>query len=457
MLKKILIILFFITSVPIILISCKNNEEKVRQIEIKKSDNEKSDKRWYNLLNTYYKDNFDNKEKLQYLSNDQSWVIIRILKHPLYGLDYKKVIEIFLDNINPNELRTFKTESLKLNYLIYIWKTLSFNSKIKSEPFQFDAFNSDNVTKINKEKLEIDSIARQILDNKDKKRTLLEKSYAPFLLESIRHNSDYTDDYLYKDYDSFKKHPYDFKKFWFHILYNHKVRPFSEIVETNSVDEDRKFINSSIYNAFSELWNYKLSDDENINNVLFNIYNKGEFLSIKNVNSFNHESTKENEINIIFNSNQELNIKQKFGIETKEIILNNEFLIRIINIIEKPKLHTFEEFKNIYQLNNRKWFTNTKPSENKNYKYIINTKKIFTKDHSNLKKIYLVKNDNIFTYSQNSSYPFMLKKFIKYYYEKYDIKENSLVLSLDDFFPKLKNAQEYKELLHEFIREVVRW
>ncbi|EIE42366.1 hypothetical protein MCANUFG4_00583 [Mycoplasmopsis canis UFG4] len=39
------------------------------------------DKLLYDLLNVVYLNHFDNKEKLKLLTNDQSWVILKIIKH----------------------------------------------------------------------------------------------------------------------------------------------------------------------------------------------------------------------------------------------------------------------------------------------------------------------------------------------------------------------------------------
>ncbi|AKF40973.1 hypothetical protein AAW50_00770 [Mycoplasmopsis canis] len=102
--KKIFFLIGLLAIIPLSSCNVKENDVvKINKSETSRNemdDEFKIDERWFNLLNNLYSHNFDNNGKLKLLTNDQSWVILKMLKNKKYNYKYKKLIEEYLSKIS---------------------------------------------------------------------------------------------------------------------------------------------------------------------------------------------------------------------------------------------------------------------------------------------------------------------------------------------------------------------
>ncbi|EIE41636.1 hypothetical protein MCANUFG1_02141 [Mycoplasmopsis canis UFG1] len=448
--KKIFFLISLLAIMP--LSSCNVKENDV--VKINKSetshnemdDEFKIDERWFNLLNNLYSHNFDNNVKLKLLTNDQSWVILKMLKNKKYNYKYKKLIEEYLNKISiDNNLE--ENASFNLNYLLYLKETLEYNWE--NTDVDKLIYNEEKSKKeINDlKKIDINIIAELIKNDKNSKFSELAYAFAHTFFDVLNNNIDFTKKFSYYDHLFRKKYKFNFNDFEHHTIGSYFKRLITPYV--SDINQKKKYWWSHFDDELRKLFLYPPYDDEKVRKQINKKYNEGKFLSIKNIIG---EYTNDKNIKINFQSNRNLlDKKENIKLITKEYKKGN-YLFRFITLKEYAPLYSYDEFKSIYKEDGKKRFSNKNFSGN--FYFSLDTNKLFSKNNSELKEIYILKTDNIFINEDFNSFDAEnFENILNNYYNHINKEPDNLVLSIDEFMPIFKTGKEYLELFKKIQKD----
>nr|WP_322959201.1 hypothetical protein [Mycoplasmopsis canis]WQQ12597.1 hypothetical protein RRG48_00935 [Mycoplasmopsis canis] len=402
------------------------------------------DKRWCDLLNVVYANNFDNKEKLKLLTNDQSWVILKIIKHKKYNNEYKRIIENFLKSLTIENLD--KSASLNLSYLMHIKSVM-----IDNEPNNIDYLNFVDESKLNndkviKSKLNFDSLFQNVLNRQKEDLVELRNSFYNLNHKNIIFNFSnyrlkfYSDNIFERKYKGF------FDSFNNHKIYQmHETRPhpfYNDGLPRDLFPPYASFINKM--EAFSPegflddlriVMKKEEINADDIKAITNKTYEEGVKVSVKDpylYNDLNSSGSTTTYIN--FKVKRNLDSNKKYYIQSDETVVNNKYILRTIAINENKKIIPAKEFESYFK------GIKEEPNSQKEFSMSLDTSKLFGEDNSQLPIVYFMIPDSVFSKRAIES----IQKILNNYVDNVKKLPPTSIISLNDLFPFFKTKEEYE-------------
>lgn len=406
------------------------------------------DKRWYDLLNVVYLNNFDNKEKLKLLTNDQSWVILKIIKHKKYNNEYKGIIENFLKSLTIENLD--KSASLNLSYLMHIKSVMTDN-----EPNNIDYLNFVDESKLNndkviKSKLNFDSLFQNVLNRQKKDLVELRNSFYNLNYKNIIFNFSNYRLKFYRDIIFERKYKDIFDTFnGYNIYQMHETRPHP--FYNDGLPRDLFPPYASFIDKMEAPWPEGFLDDlrivmkkeeinaDDIKAITNKSYEEGVKVSVKDpylYNDLNSSGLPTTYIN--FKVKRNLDSNKKYYIQSDETVVNNKYILRTIAINENKKIIPAQEFESYFK------GIKEEPNSQKEFSMSLDTSKLFDKNNSQLPVVYFMIPDLVFSKGVIES----IQKILNNYMDNVKELPPTSIISLNNLFPFFKSKEEYERFFN---------